>query len=283
MLIAIPTFGRALNQRTWASIPHSLRGDTFLFVQSQEKERYLSYVKNLVVLPPEIKDIATTRDYIISYAHTFEDVVIMCDDDLDFAVRRQDDPTRFREANEDDIEDMFLHLSIALKTYAHAGVSPREGANRNIENWLFNTRMLRVIGYQPEVLLKHKIKFSDVQFMEDFHVNLSLLERGYVGALCNMYVNNQPGSQIAGGCSGQRTPENQHAAALRLAELHPGFVTVVRKTTKTSWGGRGRTDVRIAWKKAYESSGSNTTPELLDRGTGNDTPKEGSQSTETVE
>ena len=38
-----------------------------------------------------------------------------------------------------------------------------------------------------------------------------------------------------------------------LAALHPDFVKVVEKYTKTSWGGGIRTDVRIAWKKAYES------------------------------
>ena len=41
--------------------------------------------------------------------------------------------------------------------------------------------------------------------------------------------------------------------AHELEVLHPDYVTVVDKTTKTSWGGGTRTDVRIAWKKAYES------------------------------
>jgi hypothetical protein len=44
------------------------------------------------------------------------------------------------------------------------------------------------------------------------------------------------------------------SSAKGLAELHPGFVKVVRKETKGAWGGGERVDVQIQWKKAWESS-----------------------------
>jgi hypothetical protein len=39
-----------------------------------------------------------------------------------------------------------------------------------------------------------------------------------------------------------------------LQLLHPAFVKVVEKATKTSWGGETRTDVQVSWKKAYASA-----------------------------
>lgn len=286
MLIAIPTYGRAHKQRTWDRIPHELKRNTILVIQSREYEAYKKYEKNLVVLPPEIKDIASTRDYIIDYTANFNASVVMCDDDLDFATRLPHPNTLFRESNEDDVAAMFMHLQIALQTYVHVGVSAREGANRVTENWLYNTRAIRVTGYQPEVLRKHKIRFRDLQFMEDFHVTLSLLKLGYPNAVLNMYCHNQPGSNTVGGCSGQRTAANQEAAARKLAELHAPFVTVVEKKTKTSWGGKERYDVRIQWKKAYEfavANRSDPTFEVLDGGTGKDTDAEGKREAEAME
>ena len=70
----------------------------------------------------------------------------------------------------------------------------------------------------------------------------------------NEWVHNQGGSGSAGGCSTYRTPEIQAEAAHKLHEHHRPFVKVVKKTTKTAWGGGERTDVIVQWKKAYKIS-----------------------------
>jgi hypothetical protein len=137
---------------------------------------------------------------------------------------------------------------------AHAGFACREGANRVTSPHIVNTRILRVLGYNRKILAKENITFGRVQVMEDFDVALRLLRAGYPNCILNHVAHNQKGSGAAGGCSTYRTPQVQAQAAHVLAALHPGYVKVVEKTTKTAWGGGTRTDVNIQWKKAYAES-----------------------------
>jgi len=68
----------------------------------------------------------------------------------------------------------------------------------------------------------------------------------------NKWVTNQHGSNLAGGCSHYRTQEVQEESARKLAELHPGLVSVVKKAAK-NWGWAERTDVTVGWKKAFRA------------------------------
>jgi hypothetical protein len=90
--------------------------------------------------------------------------------------------------------------------------------------------------------------------MEDFDVTLNLMRQGHGNIVLNHMVHDQHGSNLAGGCSQYRDNIVQRAGAIGLKKLHDRFVSVVEKTTKTAWGGATRTDVRIQWKKAYESA-----------------------------
>jgi hypothetical protein len=180
---------------------------------------------------------------------------VMLDDDLVFATRRQDEPTKFYPSNGADIEKMFEQIQLHLQQYAHVGIAPREGANRDTDQYLWNTRVMRVLAYDSNVLKKHSIRFDRLPVMIDFDVTLQLYRLGYQCPLLNSWCHNQAGSNTEGGCSHYRTDAVQEEAARTLAELHPGFVTVVKKYTKTSWGGdKTRYDVRVQWKKALESS-----------------------------
>jgi hypothetical protein len=255
MPIVIPTYGRTNRQKTWGNLPASVRPYTYLVVQEREKEKYTNHKGNVVVLPFHIQDIASTRDYIVGMWPN--DKLIMIDDDLEFAVRREPpNDGKFFDANEYDIERMVQELYASLTTYAHGGISPREGANRNTEQYLYNGRAMRVLAYDTAVLTKHSIKFAPYTFMCDFGVTLELLTRGYDNFLLNYYVNNQAGSDTSGGCSTQRTKDTQAQAAMYLCAAFPKFVDVVQKETKTSWGGGVRADVRIQWKRARESAES---------------------------
>jgi hypothetical protein len=182
----------------------------------------------------------------------------MLDDDLVFFKRRIDDPTKLRDIENAELIEMF-HLieKTIMWTHAHVGIAAREGANRNTDEFMDNTRIMRVLGYDREVLLRLGIRFDEMEVMEDFHVALSLLERGYANRVLNTYANNQGGSGSSGGCSHFRTMDLHAANAEKLAALHPQFVTVVEKTTKGSFGGGTRKDVRIQWKEAYKYGKSN--------------------------
>ena len=245
------TYGRPDKQITWDSLPKEIRLRACLVVQDREAGKYPGLPT--LVLPPTIKNLPDTRQWLRDNTGP---KVVQLDDDLVFATRRADVPTKFRPAMNIEIIKMFDAIEYALDSYAHVGVSHREGANRNTEPYIQVGRMMRILGYRTDVLRKENIVHNRIPDMEDFDVTLQLLRKGYPNLILNNWVHNQGGSNTEGGCSDYRTMETHARDCHILAEkLHPGFVKAVEKTTKTSWGGTTRTDVRMSWKKAYESAG----------------------------
>jgi len=176
----------------------------------------------------------------------------MLDDDLTFAIRRTDEPTKFSTPTDGDIEAVIEDVEYKLDSYAHVSIAPREGGNRRIEPYVPNTRALRALAFRVDKLKTYDIKFTDMEVMEDFYVQLSLLLKGESHLTINWMVQNQGGSNSEGGCSTYRTPEVQARAAEALHAKFPDFVRVVDKETKTAWGGGTRKDVVVSWKSAYE-------------------------------
>ena len=113
--------------------------------------------------------------------------------------------------------------------------------------------MMRLLAYDKQKVLDTGAKFDRIDTKQDFDMTLQLLRKGYKNLVFYKYAHNQSGSNARGCCSVYRNPEMMDRCSNELAALHPDFVKVVEKYTKTSWGGGIRTDVRIAWKKAYES------------------------------
>jgi hypothetical protein len=107
------------------------------------------------------------------------------------------------------------------------------------------------------VLKKEGVRFDRLPVMEDFDVALQLLRKGYPSLTLNNWVQDQSTSNAPGGCSTYRSLEVQAKGAKGLARLHPNVVKLVEKTTKGAWGGGTRTDVQVAWKKAYEEGKRN--------------------------
>lgn len=258
MRIFIPSKGRAtVSKQTTVAALVSWGVTPTLLVDSGCGLEYTQCVDNsktvVLELPPIVKGIGCLRDFIVREL-SHEEPVLMLDDDLTFFVRRNDDPTKFRNGTVDEFLAMLRQIEVNLKKFPLVGIASREGGNRVTDKYIYDTRILRLLAYDPKVLIKHDIRFSDTPVMEDFHVALSLLERGYHNLVLNHYCHNQAGSGLEGGCSTYRTPEVQAAAAHKLAKLHPGFVKVVTKETKGAWGGGTRTDVHIQWKKAYNGT-----------------------------
>lgn len=253
MKIFIPSSNRGSKQTTFDNLPDVLQKKTSIVIPAGQHTQYAGYP--IVSTPFEIKGIGPTRQWICD---TFGGNILMLDDDLVFFTRRTDKPTLFSDANAVEMVNLFFtikHYMDAIPV-AHGGVAPREGANRFTESVLWNVRCLRALFYNADILAKEKIKFTDMEVMEDFHVALSLLERGYPSLTLNHMVQNQNGSNLPGGCSEYRTLDVQARAAARLKELHPEHVDVVVKKTKVAWGGQERTDVKVWWKNAYNSSGN---------------------------
>jgi hypothetical protein len=246
MRVFIPTRGRVNAQPTHVAIP-----DSVLVCPADEFQEYSARWQRVLATPPNISGIAATRQWIMELLG--DPHIVMMDDDLKFAVRRVDDPTKFKPAYEDDLAHMLYSLEHLFKTYSHVSISPREGANRDATPVLANRRALRVLGYDARVFEKLGCSFlAGGPVMEDFEVALQFLTRGHAGGVLNSYVQDQGMSGAAGGCSTYRTLAVQEEGARTLAQRYPQFVKVVQKTTKTAWGGATRTDVIVQWKKAYE-------------------------------
>jgi hypothetical protein len=224
-----------------------LRGmDVSLLIYADEVEQYKRHPVDIVICPE--RGIAKKRQFILENY----DKAIMLDDDLSFATRRDDDATKFYPAQISEVCGAIEEITQLLDTYVHVGMAGREGGNRDTADHKKNSRAIRVHGWDCKKIRELGIRADDVEFMFDFHVTLSLLERGYPNVLLNWIVHDQKGSNTSGGCSEYRTMVKLAAAAHRLKELHPDFVTVVQKETKGAWGGGVRTDVRMAWARALQ-------------------------------
>lgn len=252
MDLIVPSYGRAREQTTLAQLSRAGL-HTYLVVQAREYLEYAKYASPLVTvvqLPDNIRTIAPTRQHIVDHVGSSVEMV-MLDDDLTFYKRRDDDKTKLRDITPDELTDAFGGMWSLLRKYAHVGFAAREGANRETGEFIRNTRIMRVLGYNRAALKSASVRFDAMEVMEDFHVALSLLRAGKPNIVMNNYAHNQAGSGKAGGCSHFRTMELHAENAHKLAALHPKFVKVVQKATKGAWGGGTRTDVTIQWKKAY--------------------------------
>jgi len=272
MQIYIPTRDRINAQFTWANLGPELQQHTTLVCPADEAQTHLNAHRNAVARPPV--RLASVRQWIVDELARQDEPVIMCDDDLAFFVRKSPTAHNLRPAGEDVVRIFEqLHELVAdgftnkdgqpIQTFNHAGLSPRQGNNWAFpDTRLINERMNAVHCVWPEALRHYGIRYDDVDMMEDYHVTLSLFEKGEKScSIVDAAWDQCKGSGAPGGFSHYRTSETQAAAAHKLAELHPLSVKVVEKEPKTGTGGFAgkRTDVRVQWKQAYNRGTKNPT------------------------
>jgi hypothetical protein len=268
MRLYIHTAGRAEKQTTLNLLPERLQARTTLVVQAQEAAAYRAHApwpyraNDMLVLPKHIQTLSPTRQYILDHHNVKKHgpKLVLLDDDLRFDKRRMDMKGLFQVGTDADVLAIFKKLELALDYFAHAGVLAREGGNRVEESYRLATRMTRILAYDVTEVRKAKARFDRVPCKQDFDMTLQLLRAGYPNYVICDYVQGQGGSQAIGGCSTYRTLKMLHATAGMLKKLHPEFVNVVRKETRSAWGGTKenpveRTEVVVQWKKALESSG----------------------------
>lgn len=249
----IPTLGRVDRQLTYKLLPASIRKHTVTVVDESEKDAFPD--RQVLVCPKGCRGTPSVRKFILDQHDTRRHgpVLMMLDDDLRWATRLADG--KLRPSRDQDIEAMFAELDRVLRTEViHASVLARAQAAQVHEDQ-YCVRMVQMLGYNVKELRKLPVEY-DRGAMEDFDVTLQLLRMGKPNKVLANWTQDQTGSDLPGGCSTYRTPQFQAAWCRRLHELHPEFVKVVTKETKVAWGGGQRTDVNIAWKKAFKSSGA---------------------------
>lgn len=254
MKIYIPTIGNR-EQKTVGTLPINWLDDTIVVAPLKECDTLRKSLPDLVTVVPQpsnIKGIAAVRQWIIDRE---DGKILMLDDDLKFAARGEGG--KLHPASGKEIESGLVFLRMMLDEHAHGSISTREGNNRVIEDLTYCGRPLRALAYDCKMVKKVGARFDRIPLMEDFDMTLQLMRAGFENFTIWDLCHDQGSSNAPGGCSTYRTPELQDKAAKELARLHPEFVKVVYKESKTSWGNgfdHKRTDVRISWKKAYESS-----------------------------
>lgn len=270
MQVVIPTHRRMARQATLGFLPiewiDGRRSTTHLVVDKHDAEvakLYNTRGAQILVIPDDITTIAAKRAWIIRHFGELGQTIVMFDDDLRFAVRiepRNGENKKLRQATPNDIADHLAALECLLESEetctVHAGWSARQGNNTKRGDWEMNTRMMFVLGYDCKTLVEleksGKIELGRINTREDMELTLQLLRLGYPNMVTSEIAADQvAGYDAVGGCREERSVASSDIDAMKLAELHPGFVTVVEKAYK---GSVNRKEVIVYWKRAYESS-----------------------------
>ena len=202
------------------------------------------------------KGAGSTRQWILENSKA--STIFICDDDLYFQRRIDSETTKLQPAMslKDLIQDC---IKVVNSGYIHGGISPRQGNNYCKKAHQDNTRNCGFHFLNREEVIKSGARYDQLEVMEDFYFTLSLLTAGYPNRVLYSYSFNQRdqrGGSI-GGCNTYRTSDLQSSSAEKLASRFPEFVKVIEKETKGwSIAAGKRKDVRIQWKKAFESSKS---------------------------
>jgi hypothetical protein len=257
MKIYIPTRGRVKNQLTLRSLPPQLQEQAILVCPKDEIRRhevecrYDNIKTNFLAQPDDIKFIADKRKWLVDTCP--EDKMVMLDDDLRFAIRREDNPGLFRKATNDDILKAFQELEEILSeevphvSFAARGMSIGDAAKRG--GWQEAKRAMYVLGYYLPIA-KHSVEWGRIRIREDMDVTLQLLSMGYPNKVNYSFVTDQKAFCKGGGDSpDERTVQISNDAARQLQQLHPGYVTLSEKTFTNS---PSRTEVICAWQKCLK-------------------------------
>jgi hypothetical protein len=252
MAIIIPTRGRTNQQLTLQSLPRELRKRTTLVCPKKEAVRLSCLYEDIeiVVQPDSDWKIARKREWIMqAWLEAGYDKIIMLDDDLRFATRISADHPRLREIADDELISEFNRIEDKLgPAFPHVGFGQRQGNHLLQGGWKSPGKMCYALAYYLPIVTK-ECQFDLVESREDMCVSLQLLLKGYPNAIWTETVVDQRGYGLPGGTSDERTVEISNNEARRLAELFPGYVSVVPHAYKVSVP---RLEVVVQWRKALE-------------------------------
>ncbi len=252
MRTIIPTKGRRNNQLTLRNLPRELQEQTTVVCPPRERPFIQEDFPHVEVIaqPDHIQDIAEKRKWIVDVF--VEDKIVMLDDDLRFAVRREDNPGLFRKAEPADVITAFRELEEQLSPkIPHAGFAVRGsgiGDAAKMGGWqTTGKRMMYSLGYHVPTVLAN-VEFGRIRSHEDMDITLQLLTKGFPNAVNFSFVTDQAFGKD-GGCTQERSVESNNEDCIKLAEFFPGFVRVSQKEYKASVP---RMEVTVQWQQALK-------------------------------
>lgn len=267
--IYLPTRGRE-RQRTLEAMPENIRKRVVVCVNDQKEERARGsrimddYGTELMVLPRSVDHIAKAWQAIMDQA---KEPFFIVDDDLGFMYRgpRRKEGDGYTLPSMNGNEKLFTYAFEKMEKIlsndhiAMTGLSTRPFCWRTKTEVTNFTRHTQVYGYDPVKVRDVKARFVGKWPLaqSDFHMQLQLIAAGYVTQCLNVYCSDQAGSGAEGGASLYRTLDALAESARWLEKRWPGIVTAVERTTKGSFGGGTRVDVRVQWQKAARMAKEN--------------------------
>lgn len=257
MKLIIHTAGRYGKSGTYDALPKKWQERCWIMVPYRERKLWEGWPR-LWVLPPNVKRLSPTRQYIIDNArqHLQTDYICMMDDDfINFGYRPDPKQWNLKVAKPHQVDILFKTMERWMKKdgIRHCGISSRVSNNRVEESWKENTRMTQLLCYHLPTVMENDFRFDRVPCMQDFDMTLQMLRAGFKNRVLYRGCTNARGTNQEGGCATYRTPDMQSRTARKLAKLHPDFVRLREKRTK-DWP-EPVTDVTIYWKKAAASGG----------------------------
>lgn len=257
MRIYVHTKGRATVRNGTLAWLKPLWGMTTIVCPTNEVSTYASAWPGIRVEGVD-GTLPAVQQYIVNeYAPVRKEKrIILMDDDLRFATRVGLADTKLRQSTADDMVDMVNCIDSLLSVNAHCSVSPRQGNNGHLAHIGYNSAARSVLGYRADIIHRLGFRFDRCPSKSDYDMTLQLLREGYRIPILYQWAHDQIGGPtLPGGCTETRTAQVHEEASRALVCYHPDFVTTVIKE-KAEWKNTGgkRMDVRVAWKKAYQSS-----------------------------
>jgi hypothetical protein len=245
--LLITTLGRSSQQITLFSLGPDLQDNVTLVVQAHEQEEHEAIHHSVLVLPPWIDNLGATRQWLID--QFYGQKIILLDDDLSLYVRNDPDDWHLSIPTDHQVVEMFRDIGERLDTYAHVGVSGREGQNRLQGEWVDNTRYMRILAYNT-AMWPSSIRCDRVNGMSDFDTNLQLLRAGLPSSVAVRWAQGQPSTQTPGGCSENRTHSTHTAEIRRMMEMHGDLVKPRTKVNRSGGEFGTRDELTIYWGRA---------------------------------
>lgn len=247
MLVYIPTLGREGKQVTLESIPERWADKVFLVCPKSESHEW----KNRIDVPEEcIGNIGKTRQWIIT--NSPHPHVAMIDDDIRISKREEEfSSKRYKLSDMGEFLDLMEEWLEEGDVYC--GLSTSFMCQENPDEYYYG-KPYGSHFLDRDYLNEKNIRFDELSYFEDFHVALSVLESGRRLRYTGKYIGQEVKANAPGGCSINRTSENNRQGMLDFAQKHPRYVTVKEEAGAKNQNIEVGIKLKIQFAKAYKEN-----------------------------